>query len=156
MERKGKHSAAYPPVAVRHSLEIKQFAQERPTLFLLRIPRIVFTTIAVVLIIVIVIMPISSQWCSRDRGHRPFDNLVQLTAIQPNTTALRAIIDFHTLPFCHNQIHFSTCWTLHFDFSLTILITLSLGPTPDLLAQLPRLTAQVNYYRLKGGSLEGD
>lgn len=49
----------------------------------------------------------------RRASRRSFDDLVEFAAIQPDSTAFRAIIDFDSLSLGHHQINTSTDWTIH-------------------------------------------
>lgn len=40
-------------------------------------------------------------------GHAAFDDLVEFAAIEPDSPALRAIIDFDALPLAHDEIDFA-------------------------------------------------
>ncbi len=48
-----------------------------------------------------------------DRSSGKLDQLVELTAVQPDTPALRTVIDLHALPLGHGQDGVRTRWTLH-------------------------------------------
>ena len=53
------------------------------------------------------------------RGRQgPFKDLVQFTTIQPDTAALRAIVNFDALPIRHDQVNFNTSGTFHRELNL--------------------------------------
>ena len=65
----------------------------------------VFIAVVPVIVIVFWIALISGRRLSRccaDTG-RPLEELVQLTAVEPNASAGGAVINFNTLPFGHDQ-----------------------------------------------------
>ena len=55
--------------------------------------------------------PRNGWW--RQFAQAALDDLVEFSPIQPDPAALRTVIDFNTLTFCHEQISGGTNWTFH-------------------------------------------
>jgi hypothetical protein len=60
--------------------------------------------VAVPIVIVLVARPFGMALRGRRRIGGPLDELVELTAIQPDAAAFRAIVDLHVLALGHHQI----------------------------------------------------
>jgi hypothetical protein len=48
----------------------------------------------------------------------PLDDLVEFSSVQPDPATFRAIIDFYSLTFGHDQVDGAADGTFHDDFSL--------------------------------------
>ena len=94
-------------------LEIKYISKESPTF----LPLVI---VIVVIVITLFIFPGAEVILVAEAGiHRrsgdlgiPFDDLVEFAAVEPYTTALRAIIDFDSGAFGHHKVYV-TVWTFH-------------------------------------------
>lgn len=67
--------------------------------------------LAVTLLIGVPILAARHRWrllcpaCACGVRETALDNLVELASIEPNTPALRAVVDFDALPLAHEQIN---------------------------------------------------
>ena len=100
-------------VAAQHNyLKGKQIFQERIAFL--------FLVVVVFVVIVVAVMVPVAVGVGRRRAlrraavgaGRPFDDLVEFPAIQPNSPAVGAVIDFYTIAVGHQQIDV-TGWTFH-------------------------------------------
>jgi hypothetical protein len=70
----------------------------------------IFTVMFVIIVVVTVLSVVG------DPGGT-FDEFIQLAAVEPHASALRAIIDFHALSFIQHKVYLANR-TFHFPFSL--------------------------------------
>lgn len=80
-------------VEILSGVSVEQFFEER------------LAALVRLLAIMTLPVPCASLWRCRRRGCAgiPFDNLVELAAIQPYAATLRAVIDLDNLPLAHHQ-----------------------------------------------------
>lgn len=82
----------------------------------------------IMMLVMMIIRPCTfgiEVWLLRRIGlSRPFDQLLQFTAIEPDSPAFRAVINFNTLFIGHHQWHFAD-WTIHFVKFLFVLNVIS-------------------------------
>ena len=109
------------------SIEIKQFAEE-PFAFFLVMRMAVTVAMATVLLVVAGILlhiariglavarvrgPVLRRRGGRCGADGTLDDLVEFAPVKPDATAIRAVIDFNSLAFTHDEADVFTDWAVH-------------------------------------------